>query len=71
MNRIKVELEDRVWEACRLVKGMREICFVLETPEVPDIPAEVFPVLELACDRIVSLLTETVATHNEIGKEST
>ena len=71
MNRIKVELEDRVWEACRLVKGIREICFVLETPEVPDIPAEVFPVLELACDRVVSLLTETAATHNEIGKEST
>ena len=71
MNRIEVQLEDRVWEACRLVKGIREICFVLETPEVPDIPAEVFPVLEFACDRVVSLLTETATTHNEIGKEST
>ena len=53
------------------MKGIREICFVLETPEVPDIPVEVFPVLELACDRVVSLLTETATTHNEIGKEST
>lgn len=53
------------------MKGIREICFVLESPEVPDIPAEVFPVLELACDRVMSLLTETGATHNENRKEST
>lgn len=53
------------------MKGIREICFVLETPEVPDIPAEVFLELELACDRVVSLLTEIAAIHNEIGKEST
>lgn len=71
MKRIKVELEDRVWEACRLVRGIREICFVLETPEIPDIPAEVFPILELACDKVVSLLTETATIQKEIREEST
>lgn len=54
-----------------MVRGIREICFVLETPEIPDIPAEVFPILELACDKVVSLLTETATIQKEIREEST
>lgn len=53
-----MEQRDKIREAQNNVQGIKDICQIMEAPYITDITESVFIVLEIVCDRILSLLSE-------------
>ncbi|MBR2403607.1 MAG: hypothetical protein IKB01_12730 [Lachnospiraceae bacterium] len=51
-------LKDKIGEARWYVGAIKDVCQVMETPCVVDIPKSVFLTMEVLCERILSLLPE-------------
>lgn len=50
------DMRDKIYEARWYTQAMKDVCQVMETPSVTDIPKSVFLIMEVVCERILSLL---------------
>lgn len=52
------DMRDKIYEARWYTRAMKDVCQVMETPGVTDIPKSVFLIMEVVCEKILSLLPE-------------
>lgn len=55
-----IDTEDKLREALRLARGMKDICQLLEEPKVPESSKDIVHVLGEVSNSIESLLSEVV-----------
>ena len=53
------DIRDKINESRWYIRSIKDICQVLETPSVTDIPKSVFLTNEVLCERTLSVLPET------------
>lgn len=52
------DIRNKINESRWYVKGIKDMCQMLETPSVTDIPKSIFLVIEVLCERVLSVLPE-------------
>ena len=52
------EIRDKIYESRWYVRGIKDLCQVIENLCVTDIPKSVFLVIEVLCERVLDLLPE-------------
>ena len=62
------DMEDNMDEARMIVKGIKDICWILDTPCV-DVPRSVFMRIHVLCEHTLSLLPEFSKVMQEEIKE--
>ena len=52
------DIRDKINESRWYVKGIKDMCQMLEAPSVTDIPKSIFLIIEVLCERVLSVLPE-------------
>jgi hypothetical protein len=67
---MELKQADNLSYADQILDGLKELNQLLENPNIEPVPASVFIVMEVACEKARDLVRETMQTDTRMGEKT-